>query len=72
VYRSGLHHAVFVDSAGYGIAARYDGSLQHYWLPTTTASELRDTLEPSVRHALLTKDELTDVKKRERTESGES
>jgi hypothetical protein len=72
VYTPGLHHALFVDSDGDGIAARYDGSLQHYWLPTTTASELRDTLEPSVRHALLTKDELQDLKKGERTESGES
>jgi hypothetical protein len=72
VYTPGLHHALFVDSDNHGIAARYDGSLQHYWLPTTSASELRDMLEPSVRHALVTKDELIDVKRRQRTESGES
>jgi hypothetical protein len=69
-YTPGLHHALFIDTDGYGIAARYDGSLQHYWLPTLTASELKKSLEPAVRSALLSIDELEDIKKERRTENG--
>jgi hypothetical protein len=71
-YTPGLHHALFVDTDGYGIAARYDGSLQHYWLPTTTASELKESLEPAVRSALLSTDELEDIKEERRTKNGVS
>lgn len=69
-YTPGLHHALFIDTDGYGIAARYDGSFQHYWLPTSTASELKKSLEPAVRSALLSIDELEDIKKERRTENG--
>jgi hypothetical protein len=68
-YAPGLHHALFIDTDGYGIAARYDGSLQHYWLPATTASELKKSLEPAVRSALLSIDELEDIKKQRRTDN---
>ncbi|WP_336337753.1 hypothetical protein [Haloarcula brevis] len=71
-YTPGLHHALFVDTDGYGIAARYDGSLQHYWLPTTTASELKESLDPAVRSAFLSTDELEDIKEEGRTENGVS
>ena len=71
-YAPGLHHAHFFDSDGYGIAARYDDTLQHYWLPASAYLELRAEVEPEVRTALLTIDELEDVTERKRREGSET
>jgi hypothetical protein len=70
VYTPGLHHALFVDTDGDGIAARYDGSRQHYWLPTAIASTLKESLEPAVRSAFLSTDELENIKEQRRTGNG--
>ena len=57
LYAPGLHHAHFFDSDGYGIAARYDDMLQHYWLPASNMQEVRAELDSEVSTALVQKDE---------------
>lgn len=72
LYGPGLHHAHFFDKDGYGIAARYDDTLQHYWLPASAYPELKEAVEPEVRTALLTIDELEEITKRKQKEGSET
>lgn len=59
LYAPGLHHAHFFDSDGHGIAARYDNTLQHYWLPTSKIQEVRGELDSDVSTALVKKDDFS-------------
>lgn len=68
LYAPGLHHAHFFDSDGYGIAARYDDTLQHYWIPMSAYRKLEQAVESEVLAALLTGDELAEVTERKQTE----
>ena len=72
LYGPGLHHAHFFDSDGYGIAARYDDTLQHYWLPASAYPELKEAVEPDVHTALLTIDELEEITERKQKEGSET
>lgn len=65
LYAPGLHHAHFLDSDGYGIAARYDDTLQHYWLPAAAYGELRRELDSDVSDALFPIGEFRELMDRE-------
>lgn len=69
LYAPGLHHAHFFDSDGYGIAARYDDTFQHYWLSASAYPTVKRRLDPTVLDALLTIDELEEVDDCERTDN---
>lgn len=57
LYAPGLHHAHFFDGDGLGIAARYDDTMQHYWLPAPEMQEVRADLDPDVSAAVVERDE---------------
>jgi|AntRauTorcE11898_2_1112593.scaffolds.fasta_scaffold04732_6 hypothetical protein len=66
LYNPGLWHAHFFDEKGFGISARYDDSLQHYWLPKSAFFRLNEKLEPEVHTALVTMDKLDELHQRNR------
>lgn len=72
LYAPGLHHAHFFDSDGYGIAARYDDTLQHYWLPEATSREVREELDSKTSAAFVSKDEFAERIEQRRPESIDS
>ena len=50
-----LWHAHFFDEKEQGIAARYDGTMQHYWLPEQTYETLAKDLSEDVTDAIVTR-----------------
>lgn len=66
LYTPGLIHAYFLDSEGEAIAARFDDTLQHYWLSETAYRQLGERLNPDLFSAVITQKELEQIIERER------
>jgi hypothetical protein len=54
LHSDSLWHAHFLDEDGQGIAARYDGTMQHYWLPQQAYQHLLEDLDEDVANAMAT------------------
>ena len=65
LYIPGLIHAYFLDSEGEAIAARFDDTLQYYWLPETAYRQLGERLNPDPFSAVITQKELEQIIERE-------
>ena len=66
LYTPGLIHAYFLDSEGEAIAARFDDTLQHYWLSENAYRQLGERLNPDLFSAVITQKELEQIIERER------
>jgi len=66
LYIPGLTHAYFLDSEGEAIAARFDDTLQYYWLSERTYRQLGERLNPDLFSAVMTQKELEQIIERER------
>jgi len=66
VVYSGLTHAYFLDSEGEAIAARFDDTLQYYWLSERAYRQLGERLNPDLFSAVMTQKELEQIIERER------
>ena len=66
LYIPGLTHAYFLDSEGEAIAARYDDTLQYYWLSERAYRQLGEQLNPDLFSAVMTQKELEQIIERER------
>lgn len=62
----GLIHAYFLDSEGKAIAARFDDTLQYYWLLEAAYRQLGERLKPDLFSAVITLEELEQIIERER------
>jgi hypothetical protein len=58
LYTPGLIHAYFSDSEGKAIAARFDDTLQYYWLPKDVYRQLGERLNPDLFSAVITHKQL--------------
>ena len=65
LYFPGLMQAYFLDSDGKAIAARFDDTLQYYWLPETAYQRLGEQLESDLFLAVVTDEELEQIIERE-------
>ena len=66
LYIPGLVHAYFLDSEGEAIAARFDDTLQYYWLSERAYRQLGERLNPDLFSAVMTQKELEQIIERER------
>lgn len=66
LYVPGLTHAYFLDSEGEAIAARFDDTLQYYWLSERAYRQLGERLNPDLFSAVMTQKELEQIIERER------
>jgi hypothetical protein len=66
LYIPGLTHAYFLDSEGEAIAARFDDTLQYYWLSERAYRQLGERLNPDLFSAVMTQKELEQIIERER------
>lgn len=58
LYGSGLVHAHFLDGEEDAIAARFDDTLQYYWLPEGARERVRERLGPALSSAVVTDEAL--------------
>ena len=65
LYIPGLIHTYFLDSEGEAIAARFDDTLQYYWLPEATYRQLGERLKPDLFSAVITLEELEQIIEKE-------
>lgn len=61
LYGSGLIHAHVLDDEGDAITARFDDTLQYYWLPEGTREEVRARLDPTLSSAIVTDEEVEQI-----------
>jgi len=66
LYIPGLTHTYFLDGEGEAIAARFDGTLQYYWLPETAYRQLGERVKPDLFSAVITLEELEQIIEKER------
>lgn len=65
LYFPGLMQAYFLDSDGKVIAARFEDTLQYYWLPEAAYQRLGEQLESDLFSAVVTEKELEQLIERE-------
>jgi len=68
LYISGLIHGYFLDSEGEATAARFDDTLQYYWLSETAYRQRGERLNPDLFSAVITHKQLEQIIERERQE----
>ncbi|MDS0279836.1 hypothetical protein NDI85_18785 [Halomicroarcula sp. S1AR25-4] len=62
----GLIQAYFIDNEGEAIAARFDDTIQYYWLPEAAYRQLGKRLKSDLFSAVITHEELEQIIERER------
>lgn len=69
LYMLGIWEAHFFDNEGKAIAARFDDTIQHYWLPESAYRQLGERLDPALFSTVVTKDELKQIHRRKSQDS---